>query len=92
MGLGSEVTSAAFSSTDSSRTTSPTSSGLWLAFGNRVARFDLASAKLVMKLEDASTTHIVLDGLENEQEDVLNEVRAPFCHYLSPHAITQVTL
>lgn len=81
VGLGSEVSSIVFSSIDTPRTTSPASSGLWLAFGNQVACFDIASAKLVMKLEDASTIHTILDGLENEQEDVLNEVRGTLYHY-----------
>lgn len=55
-----------------------------------MARFDLTSAKLVMKLEDASTTHLVLEGLESEQEDVLNEVWAALCHYYCPHAVPHV--
>lgn len=48
-------------------------SGLWLAFGTRVAFFSLESKSLVMKLADAPQTHTLLTTLADES-DVLNDV------------------
>lgn len=72
MGLNEEISSVAFSFPDVS-SNSVTCTGAWLAFGTRVAHFDITGDSLVMKLTDASQTHTLLTGLD-EDSDVLNDV------------------
>jgi hypothetical protein len=73
MGLKDEISSVAFSFANVP-SSSVVGTGVWLAFGTRVAHFDISGDDaLVLKLADASQTHTLLTGLDGES-DVLNDV------------------